>query len=65
MTRAGVAFILGGLVLYVLAGETQIGWFYLVDAMIWGLVAVSLAAPWWTLRTLNVDRQVWLPMARL
>ena len=63
MTRAGFAFILGGLVLYVLAGETQIGWFYLVDAMIWGLVAVSVAAPWWTLRTLKVDRHVWLPVS--
>ena len=64
MTRAGFAFILGGVVLYVLAGETQIGWFYLVDAMIWALVAISIAAPWWTLRTLHVDRQVWLPMSR-
>jgi len=64
MTRAGIALILGGLVLYVLAGETQIGWFYLVDAIIWGLVALSIAAPWWTLRTLTVDRQVWLPKSR-
>ena len=64
MTRAGIALILAGVVLYVLAGETQIGWFYLVDAMIWGLVVVSIAVPWWTLRTLKVDRQVWLPGSR-
>ena len=64
MTRAGFALILGGLVLYVLAGETQIGWFYLIDAMIWGLVALSIALPWWTLRTLRVDRRVGLPRSR-
>ncbi len=59
MTRAGIAFILGGVVLYVLAGETQIGWFYLIDAMIWGVVALSIVVPWWTVSTLSVDRRVW------
>ncbi|MCZ6788820.1 MAG: DUF58 domain-containing protein [Chloroflexi bacterium] len=61
MTRAGVAFIGGGVVVYLLAGQTQIGWLYLLDAMIWSLVALSALLPWWSLKSLRVERQVWLP----
>ena len=61
MTKAGVAFIGGGVVVYILGGQTQIGWLYLLDAMIWSLVALSALLPWWSLKSLRIEREVWLP----
>ena len=61
MTRAGVAFIGGGVVVYLLGSQTQIGWLYLLDAMIWSMLALSAFLPWWSLRSLRVERAVWLP----
>jgi uncharacterized protein (DUF58 family) len=62
MTRMGAGFIAGGIVLYLLGGLTQIGWFYLMDAVVWGLVVLSVFVPWWSLRSLSVERQVMLPL---
>ncbi|MCZ6478530.1 MAG: DUF58 domain-containing protein [Gemmatimonadetes bacterium] len=61
MTKAGAAFIGAGVAVYLLGGQTQIGWLYLLDAMIWSLVALSALLPWWSLRQLRIERQVWLP----
>ncbi|MBI2872147.1 MAG: DUF58 domain-containing protein [Chloroflexi bacterium] len=61
MTRAGIGFIVGGVVLYLLGVQTQIGWFYLVDALVWSMVALSAFIPWWSLRGLRIERQVLLP----
>lgn len=61
MTKAGAAFIGAGVAVYVLGGQTQIGWLYLLDAMIWSLVALSALLPWWSLRSLRIERQVCLP----
>lgn len=60
MTKAGAAFIGAGMAVYLLGGQTQIGWLYLLDAMIWSLVALSALLPWWSLRSLRINRQVWL-----
>ena len=61
MTKGGAAFIGAGVVVYLLGGQTQIGWLYLLDAMIWSLVVLSALLPWWSLRSLRIERQVWLP----
>ena len=61
MTKAGAAFIGGGVVVYLLGGQTQIGWLYLLEAMIWSLVALSALLPWWSLKSLRIERHVWLP----
>jgi uncharacterized protein (DUF58 family) len=63
MTRSGVVFIVGGLIVYVLGNQTQIGWLYLFDAMIWGVIVVSLMVPLLSIRTLRVTRHVRLPHA--
>ena len=61
MTKAGFAFIIAGVFVYFLASQTQIGWLYLFDAIIWGLLVLSAILPWYSLRSLQVERQVLLP----
>ena len=58
MTKAGVGSIAGGVVVYLLAGQTQIGWLYLFDAVIWSLVLLSAIIPWWSLKPLRIKRRV-------
>ncbi len=61
MTRAGFSFIAAGIFVYFLASQTQIGWLYLFDAIIWSLLILSALLPWYSLRSLRVERQVLLP----
>ncbi len=61
MTKAGFGFIVAGGFVYLLASQTQIGWLYLFDAIIWSLLVLSAILPWWSLRSLQVERQVLLP----
>ncbi|MEE8420197.1 MAG: DUF58 domain-containing protein [Dehalococcoidales bacterium] len=63
MTKAGVAFTIAGFLGYFVASQTQIGWLYLFDAVIWGILLLSAFIPWYSLRSLSVDRQVLLPRA--
>ncbi len=65
MTKAGVGFIVAGVLIYFLASQTQVGWLYLFDAIIWSLLVLSAILPWYSLRTLRVERQVLLPASAL
>ena len=60
MTKAGVGFIAAGVVVYVIGSQTQVGWLYLFDALIWSMLALSFLLPRWNLMGLRIERQVWL-----
>ena len=60
MTKAGFGFIAAGGFIYLLASQSQIGWLYLFDAIIWSLLVLSAILPWYSLRSLQVERQVLL-----
>ena len=60
MTKVGVAFIISGLFIYFLASQTQVGWVYLFDAIIWSLLVVAAVVPRVGLMSLKVERQVLL-----
>lgn len=60
MTKAGFSFIVAGGLIYLVASQTQIGWLYLFDAIIWSLLTLSTILPWYSLKTLQVERQVLL-----
>ena len=60
MTKAGFSFIVAGVLLYLVASQTQIGWLYLFDAIIWSLLVLSVILPWWSLKSLQVEQQVLL-----
>ena len=46
ITRKGVGFLAAALALFMLGRLTQVGWLYLVDAVLWGIILVSAAVPW-------------------
>ncbi len=60
MTKAGVGFIVAGGLIYIVASQTQIGWLYLIDAIIWSLLVLSAILPWYSLKSLQVEHQVLL-----
>jgi uncharacterized protein (DUF58 family) len=39
-----------------MAWLTQIGWFYVADSLVWGILAVNLFMPWLTVRGLHIAR---------
>ncbi|MCZ6614324.1 MAG: hypothetical protein O6920_00880, partial [Chloroflexi bacterium] len=55
-TARGVVVGLIGIILYGLAWYMQIGWFYMADALIWGVLLVNIPLPWLNLRGLSVRR---------
>ncbi len=61
MTKAGFGFIAAGGFVYLVASQTQIGWLYLFDAIIWSLLVLSAIQSWYSLKSLQVERQVLLP----
>jgi len=65
MTKAGFGFIVAGGFVYLVASQTQIGWLYLFDAIIWSLLVLSAILPWHSLRSLQVEHQVLLPTSTL
>ncbi len=65
MTKAGFGFIVAGVFVYFLASQTQIGWLYLFDAIIWSLLVLSAILPWYSLKSLQVERQILLPTSAL
>ncbi|MFC2071839.1 DUF58 domain-containing protein [Chloroflexota bacterium] len=60
MTKAGFGFIVAGGLIYLVASQSQIGWLYLLDAIIWSLLVLSAILPWYSLKSLQVERQVLL-----
>lgn len=58
MTRFGLGFIIAGVLVYLLSSQTQIGWLYLLDAIIWSLLLLSAILPWYSLRSLSIERRV-------
>ncbi len=61
MTRTGFGFIAAGVFIYFVATQTQIGWLYLLDAVIWSLLVLSAVLPWFSLRSLEIEREIILP----
>ena len=51
-----------GVVLYGLAWLTNIGWFFVADALVWSALVVNLLLPWFNLRGLAAERCVLGPI---
>ena len=45
ITLRGVAMVATATFIYLLARLTQVGWLYLLDAMVWGSIILSLILP--------------------
>ncbi len=46
ITGKGVGFLLAAIALLFLGRLTQVGWLYLVDAVLWGIIILSAIFPW-------------------
>ena len=46
ITGKGAGFLATAFALFMLGHLTQVGWLYLVDAVLWGIILVSAAVPW-------------------
>ena len=46
ITGKGAGFLAAALALFILGRLTQVGWLYLMDAVLWGIILVSAAVPW-------------------
>ncbi len=64
MTKGAYAFIAAGAAVYFVASQTQVGWLYLFDSIIWSLLAISIFLPGWSLKSLKVEQQVSPPVGR-
>ncbi len=60
MTKLVFGFIAAGGFVYLVASQTQIGWLYLFDAVIWSLLVLSAVLPRYSLKSLRIERQVLL-----
>lgn len=58
MTKTGFGFITTGVFIYFVATQTQIGWLYLFDASIWSLIVLSAVLPWFSLKSVAIEREV-------
>ena len=63
-TRRGIVVMLVALVLYALAWLTNIGWFFVADALAWSALVVNLLVPWFNLRGLSAERSVVVASSR-
>ncbi|GEM_PF-416996 len=61
ITAKGVGFLAAAVVLFLLARLTQVGWLYLVDAVLWGIILLSAAFPWVGVAFLAAQRSVERP----
>ncbi|MBI4332792.1 MAG: DUF58 domain-containing protein [Chloroflexi bacterium] len=60
MTKTGFVFVITGVLVYLLASQTQIGWVYLFDAFIWSLLVLSAVTAGRSLKSLSAERHVLL-----
>ena len=58
ITTKGLGFLVVAVVLFLLAGLTQVGWVYLVDAVLWGIIVLSAAFPWLGFAFVSAERRV-------
>ena len=61
ITSKGVGFLAAAVVLFLLARLTQVGWLYLMDAVLWGMIALAAALPWLGIAFLAAHRRVESP----
>jgi len=58
LTKTGYGFLATGVIIYLVASQTQVGWLYLIDAIIWSLFILSAIIPRYSLKPLQVEHQI-------
>lgn len=58
ITRRGAGIIVVAIAVFFLASTTRVGWVHLADAVLWGVVIMSLAVPWISMPGLRLERRI-------
>ena len=58
ITFRGLALVAIAFFTFLLARFTQVGWLYLLDAMLWGAILVSVVMPWLAIASLSAHRRL-------
>ena len=58
ITAKGVGFLIAALLVFFLARLTQVGWLYLIDALLWGIILLSAFLPWLSVPFLDARRKL-------
>ena len=58
ITAKGVGFLIAAILVFFLARLTQVGWLYLVDALLWGIILLSAILPWLGVPFLEARRKL-------
>ncbi len=61
MTRTGIGYIVAGVVVYLVASQSQVNWLYLFDAIIWSLILLSAVLARYDLGSLHIEQRVLTP----
>ena len=57
----GIGLLVAAIALILLAKLTQVGWLYLVDAVLWGIILLSAFFPWLGVATVSAQRKLERP----
>ncbi|MDA0734171.1 MAG: DUF58 domain-containing protein [Chloroflexi bacterium] len=58
ITGKGVGFLIAAIAVFWLGRLTQVGWLYLIDAVLWGIILLSAILPWLGASFLSAQRKV-------
>jgi uncharacterized protein (DUF58 family) len=58
ITARGIGFLIAAIAVFWLGRLTQVGWLYLIDAVLWGLILLSAILPWLGASFLSAHRRV-------
>ena len=58
ITTRGTVLVGTAVFIYLFARITQVGWLYLLDAILWGALLVSLLLPWLAVMSLSAHRRM-------
>lgn len=61
ITGKGIGFLVTAVALLLLGRLTQVGWLYLVDAVLWGIIALSAIFPWLGVAFITAQRRIEAP----
>lgn len=58
ITAKGLGFLIAAIAVFWLGRLTQVGWLYLIDAVLWGMLVLSAILPWVGATFLNARRKL-------
>lgn len=61
ITGKGLGFLIAAIALFLLGRLTQVGWLYLVDAVLWGIIILSAIFPWLAVAFITAHRKIETP----